>query len=133
MTSSLNIELIKRHELDVGSFYFYKNHIVAEVNEGIASTFEKAFQVLALGKAYYGNTTPFVYISNRVNSYSFNPTAHYKTQAMFPNLKGYAVVTYNEVNQEIAQLEQTFLNKPVAIFHKLEHALKWVEELILMD
>jgi hypothetical protein len=133
MTLSLNIELIKRHDLEVGSFYFYKNHIVAEVKEGVAFTYEKAFRILELGKAYYGNKTPFVYISNRVNSYSFNPTAHYKTQAMFPNLKGYAVVTYDEVNQEIAELEQTFLNKPVAIFHNLEHALKWVEELILMD
>lgn len=133
MTSSLNIKLIKRHDLEVGSFYFYKNHIVSEVNEGIAFSFEKAYQVLELGKAYYGSTTPFVYISNRVNSYSFNPTAHFKTQAMFPNLKGYAVVTYDEMNQEIAVMEQTFLNKPVAIFHKLEEALKWVEELILMD
>lgn len=133
MTSSLNLELIKKHDLEVGSFYFYKNHIVAEVNEGIAFTFEKAFQVLELGKAYYGNTTPFVYISNRVNSYSFNPTAHYKTQTIFPNLKGYAVVTYDEVNKEIAELEQTFLHKPVAIFHQLEHALKWVEEMILID
>ncbi len=133
MTSRLNTALIRRHDLGVGSFFFYKNYIVAEVKEGIAFTFENAYQILELGKVYYGSTTPFVYISNRVNSYSFNPTSHFKTQAMFPNLRGYAVVIYDEMNQEIAEMEQTFLNKPVAIFHKLKDALNWVEELILID
>ncbi len=133
MTSSLNIELIKRHDLEVGSFYFCKNHIVAGVNEGHAFTSKKAYQVLELGKAHDGNARPLVYISNRVNSYSFNPTAHFKTQAMFHNLKGYAIVTYDEMNLEIAEMEQTFLNNPIAIFHKLRDTLKWAEELILTD
>lgn len=133
MTSRLNTELVRKHDLEVGSFYFYKNHIVAEVKEGIAFTFENAFQVLELGKVYYGDTVPFVYISNRINSYSFNPTAHFKTQSMFPNLKGYAVVTYDAINHEIAEMEQTFLNKPMAIFNSLQDALHWTEKLILID
>ncbi len=133
MTSRLNIAFIKRHDLEVGSFFFYKNHIVAEVNEDLAFTFENAYLVLELGKVYYGSTTPLVYISNRVSSYSFNPTSHLKTRAMFPNLKGYAVVIYDKMNHEIAEMKQTFLNKPVAIFHKLKDALNWDEELILID
>lgn len=133
MSSKINRALIKKYALDVGDFYFYENYMVAEVKEGIAFSFENATEILKLGKIHYNNTTPFVYISNRKNSYSFNPTSHFKTAPMFPNLKGFASVTYDPINNEIAEMEQSFLNTPSRNFNTLEDALNWVEELILMD
>lgn len=133
MSSKINRTLIKKYILDVGDFYFYENYMVAEVKEGIAFSFENAAEMLKVAKMHYSNTTPFVYISNRTNSYSFNPTSHFKTAPMFPNLKGFASVTYDPINNEIAEMEQSFLNKPSRNFYNLEDAINWVEEMILMD
>lgn len=133
MVQGSNKGLIKKHDLAVGTFYFYENYIVAEVKEGIAFTLENAAEMLELAKTYYGNITPFAYISNRINSYSFNPTAHFKTVAMFPNFQGYATVTYDDVNHDIAHLEQSFMNRPTQNFRSLEDAIAWVEELIVKD
>ena len=114
-------------------FYFYENFLVSEVKAGVAFTLENAKEMLELAKMHFGKKIPFVYIANRINSYSFNPTAHFKTAAMFPNLKGYGVVIYDSMNLEIAQMEQSFFNKPVNIFSSLEDAINWVDELIMMD
>jgi len=133
MSAKINKELLEKHELAVGTISFYKNYMIVEAKEGIAFSYENATELLELCKAYYSNTTPFVYISNRVNSYSFNPTSHFKTAPMFPNLKGYAVVVYDAMSYDIAKMEQTFLNAPVQIFQGLEEAIAWVAELIVMD
>ncbi len=124
---------IAKHKLDVGTFTFFANYMIAEVNEGVAVAYENAKEMLMLAKRYYGNTTPFVYITNRINSYSFNPTAHFKTAPMFPNLKGYAVVTYDAINHDIAEMEQTFMTKPSKNFQSLEEAISWAESLIVKD
>lgn len=133
MAKDSDRKLIKRHDLDVGTFYFYRNYMVAEVKENIVFALENAMGMLQLAKAYFGNKTPFVYITNRVNSYSFNPTVHYKTVAMFPNLKGYATVTYDAINHEIAHMEEFFMNRPVKNFRNLEDAIAWAEDLIIKD
>ncbi|MBA6313642.1 hypothetical protein [Cellulophaga baltica] len=133
MTSQLNRTLIKRYQLTIGTFYFYENYVVSEVNEGIALSFETLQEVIQLGKEHYGKHTPFVFISNRVNSYSFNPTSHFKTVPMFPNVKGFAVVVYDSINKEIAEMEQTFVHKPVHIFDDLSDAIIWAEKLIIAD
>lgn len=133
MLRHINRALIKKYDLDIGSFYFYENYVVSEIKEGVSFTFEKAAEMLELSKVYYGNKTPFVSISNRIHSYSFDPTSHFKSTAMFPNLKGYAVVIYDVINDKIARMEQPFLHKPANTFHNLKDAIDWVEELILVD
>ncbi len=127
MTQDSIEKLVKRHDLAVGTFYFYENYMVAEIKEGIALAYENATEMLGLAKEYFGNKTPFVYIINRINSYSFNPTAHFKTVALFPNIVGYATVTYDEINHDIAQLEESFMNRPTKKFRALEEAIEWGE------
>ncbi|MDH7444409.1 hypothetical protein [Aquimarina sp. 2201CG14-23] len=133
MFQNISKNLIKKHDLEIGSFYFYKNFVVSEMNEGISLSFDKAAKLFHLAKEYYGNNIPFVYISNRKNSYSFEPTSHFKSAKMFPNIKGYGVITYNHINDKIASLEQSFLNIPTKIFDSIEDAILWVDELIPHD
>ena len=52
---------------------------------------------------------------------------------MFPNLKGFATVTYDSINSEIAEMESSFVNIPNKNFDTLQAAIAWVEELILID
>lgn len=129
----INKKLIKKYELDIGTVYFYENYVVSEIKKGIVLNFEKATQLLLLGKEYYGNKVPFVYISNRIHSYSFEPTSHYKSTELFPNLIGFAVVSYDPIGTEVAKLEQVFLNKPTRIFSSLDEAIEWVAQLIIPD
>lgn len=131
--AQINTAILKKCDLKIGTIYFYENYVVSEIKEGVVLTYENAIHMLELAKTYYGNTTPFVYISNRKNSYSFDPTAHFKTTALFPNLRGYAVVIYNAMNEQVAKMEQSFMNKPANIFKTLDEAVSWVEELIIMD
>ena len=133
MLQNNNKDFIRKHELDIGSFYFYKNFLVSEMNEGASLNYDKATKLFLLAKEYYGNNIPFVYISNRKNSYSFEPTTHFKSAKLFPNLKGYGVVSYDSINNKIASLEQSFLNVPTKIFDNLEEAKLWIRELILHD
>lgn len=129
----INEKLIKKSEIDIGVVYFYKNYVITEINRGVILNFDKAAKLFQLGIEYYGTKVPFVYISNRIHSYSFEPTSHFKSTELFPNLKGYGVVIYDHLNSEVAKLEQAFINKPTAIFHNLEEAVLWAEELIIID
>ncbi|MBQ4820309.1 hypothetical protein [Aquimarina sp. MMG016] len=134
MVQKINRALIKKYDLDIGVVYFYKNFVVTEIKDETVMNFDKAAVLFRLCKKYYGNKTPFVYISNRVNSYSFEPTAHFKSVPLFPNLKGYSAVIYNKVSNDIAEMERNFLvNVPTEIFYSLEEAINWVDQLIIRD
>ncbi len=125
--------LIKKYDLEIGSFYFYANFVIGEIKEGIITTHENSRELFLIGKEYYGLATPFVYISNRVNSYSFDPTGHYKSMKLFPNLKGFAVVAYNIRSEKVANLEQVFIDVPTKIFNNLKSAVHWAEQLTTIN
>ncbi|WP_027395519.1 hypothetical protein [Aquimarina latercula] len=130
MIHDFNKKLLHKHELAIGLFYFYKNHIISEVKEGVTLTFENCSELFEIIHSYYGTSTPFVYISNRKNSYSFVPTGHFKSSKLFPNFIGYGVVTYDAINTKVATLEQSFLENETKIFDDLNEALLWAQELI---
>ncbi|AXT53330.1 hypothetical protein D1818_21795 [Aquimarina sp. BL5] len=130
MVHDFNEKLIHKHQLSIGSFYFYKNHIISEIKEGIILSFENCSDLFERIHSYYGTTIPFVYISNRKNSYSFVPTGHFKSSKLFPNFTGYGVVTYDAINNKVATLEQSFLETSTGIFNSLDDALLWADELI---
>lgn len=133
MSHKINRRLIKKYSLDIGSFYFYKNFIIGEIIESVNLNFESGKKLFELAKIHYKDTIPFVYISNRINSYSFIPTGHYKTIELFPNLKGYAIVVYNDINYKIAELEQFYISWQSNIFTTLEDAIEWSENIITSD
>ncbi|QWX83812.1 hypothetical protein H0I23_15370 [Cellulophaga sp. HaHaR_3_176] len=133
MKTRIDRTLIKNYILEVGKLNFYPNYVVSEIKEGVALSFKNATEIVRLTKLHYGNETPFIYIANRKNSYSFNPTAHYKTIPEFPNLKGFAAVVYSDINKDIAQLEKSFIKKPVEAFKSLESAILWAESIIITN
>ncbi|AXT63327.1 STAS/SEC14 domain-containing protein [Aquimarina sp. AD10] len=132
MIDKIDKKLIKKYTLKIGQVYFYENFFVAEINEGITLNFEKSAILFELAQMHYTDKTPFVCISNRKNSYSFEPTSHFKSEKLFPNLKGFAAVIYDDISKEVASLEQAFINKiPSRIFYSLKDAIDWVDELIV--
>ncbi len=117
-------------ELDIGMFFFYPNMVVSQMNEGVIVNFDNVLPVFLKGLQYYTSETPLVYISNRINSYSFDPTLHLEAREVFSNLKGYGVVVYNDMNLRIAKLEQEFINCPLRIFNTLEEARIWGRQVV---
>ena len=130
MSKRENSDFIKKHTLDIGEISFYKKYLIVRINNGVSLDYESASPILELAYFYYSDQKPFVYITDRINSYSFNPTAHFTTTRNFPNVKGYAVVAHNSLKRNIAVMEQQFLNIPKKIFTSVDDAIAWAEQII---
>jgi hypothetical protein len=115
--------LNKIRETDIGVVYFYGNIIVFEANEGVVMSYKTGFSVLVKGLNYLGANS-WVYISNRVNSYSIKPI-DYKYLNEVPTLAAIGVVNYTEVGHTNAELEAKFCKKPFQMFHNLTEAVIW--------
>ena len=59
-------------ETDLVTVYYYDGIVVVEAHEGVTLSYKTAFSILVKGLRYTC-MNPFVYISNRINSYSLNP------------------------------------------------------------
>lgn len=125
-----NVKPIAEHIVDTGRFVFYQNISIAEVAEGTHVTFEKISDMLQIAEQVYGNKTPFVYISNRINSYSIDPLGYYEAIKLFPNLMAYAIVAKTRRRRALVVLEKLFIKKPIRVFDNLESAIKWAEGII---
>lgn len=123
-------ELIVEHDLDIGKFSFYPNYIVSEFAEGVHVTKANALQPIQLAQKIYSDQRPFIYVSHRLHSYSMDPVGYGEVVAMFPNFRGFAIVSQNRYRRMLANLEKLFIKKPIAVFYTLEDAFVWAEELL---
>lgn len=110
-------------ETDIGVVYFYGNIVVFEADEGVTLSYKTGFSLLLKGLTIIGGK-PFVYISNRTNSYSIKPM-DYKYINKVPTMKSFGIVTYSEVGRSNAELESNFCKKPFRIFDNLTEAVIW--------
>jgi hypothetical protein len=113
---------------DIVTIYFYEGIVVVEAEEGVTLSYKTGFSILVSGLKYLGNR-PFVYITNRVNSYSVNPNDYIYLEKI-PTLKGLGIVTPNEIGMQNAELELNFFKKPMEIFSSLSEAYQWGMEVL---
>jgi flavin-dependent dehydrogenase len=129
-TSSIDKVPIAEHELEIGRMTFYPNIIVGEVGEGMHITFESATIAAQVIAQTYKGTIPFVYISNRVNSYSMDPVAYKELFSLVPNLLGFAVVSESKRRRMLSNLERMFVKKPMRVFSSMDEAFDWAHKLL---
>ena len=129
-TTGLQSQLIAEHRLEIGNFQFYTNIIVGEFAEGVHVTRLNALKPIQLAQKTYEDNRPFVYISNRLNSYSIDPVGYTEVVGMFPNFKGFAIVSQNKYRRMLAAVEKLFIKKPISVFHNIEEAFEWSNELL---
>lgn len=122
--------LITTLETEIGRFEYYQNYIVGKINEGVHVTYEAAAEPLQVGAQIFGYGKDFIYISDRTNSYSIEPTGYYDASKMFPNFKGLAIVAKNKRRRMLANLERLFMKRPIKVFENLEDAFTWANELL---
>ncbi|MBT0608960.1 hypothetical protein [Aequorivita echinoideorum] len=115
-------------ETDIGKLYFYENIVVMEVDEGVVLSYKNGFSILIQGLNILEGR-PFVYISNRIHSYSIK-LPDYKYLNKVPTLRGVAVVTYTEVASMNIMLEATFCKKPFRQFGTMADAYNWSRNLL---
>ena len=117
------------YKFEFGTFYFFEHIVVSEINEGVTLVFDNTKDLIQLiNDTYQGR--PFGYLSNRVNSYSVDPTGYYKVEEQFPNMAGFAVVYYSPFMQGTLKIEKLFLNAPFQGFDELNKAFDWLEYLV---
>lgn len=115
-------------ENDIANVYFYDNLVVVEVTEGMNITIKNGLSLL-LKILSTLRTKPWVYISNRVNSYSVDPN-DYKYLNKIPTLQGIAIVDIKESGKASAILEQSFSKKPLKIYDSMTDAVEWANTIL---
>ncbi|WP_256867521.1 hypothetical protein [Winogradskyella forsetii] len=106
----------------------YDNYLVVVIKEGVNVTPKHNSVLVEIAKKYY-STSPFVYITHRINSYSVDPKIYHET-VQIKTLKGFAVVSSNYQAKINAQIEKMFFNKPFEIFTNLKDAVTWANEVV---
>ena len=116
-------------QYDFGTFYFFDNVVISEINEGISLVFDDTLELIEQIKKYYQGR-PFGYLSNRIYSYSVDPTGYFKVEENFPNLAGFAVVMHNRFTNGALKIEKMFLAAPFEGFMTLGEAFTWLNALV---
>lgn len=130
ISPSTKQDLIVEHKFEVGKFLFYTNIVVGEFYEGAHVTKENAIEPISIAQQIYSDYKPVVYISHRINSYSMDPVGYQEVIEMFPNFKGFAIVSQNKYRRMIASLEKLFVKKPIGVFDNMDSAFFWAENLL---
>jgi len=130
ITPNIEQEFIVEHELKIGKFSFFQNIIVGEFYEGVHVTKSNAIEPILIAQQIYGEYKPIVYISHRRHSYSMDPIGYKEVVDMFPNFKGFAIVSKNKYRRKLAALEKLFIKKPVSTFDNLDSAIFWAKKLL---
>ncbi len=101
----------------------YKTIVIVEISEGIKISYENGIKVFERLKSILGDQ-PWVYISNRVNSYSLDPN-DYRYFNEIETLRGIGVIQYEESIKTASELEKMFIQKPFKTFNDLNSAIEW--------
>ena len=120
---------LRTYELEIGTFRFYENIVIGQIREGMQIDLDNSLPLFALAWEQYRNK-PVVYISDRKNSYSLDPTMHYETKKLVPFVAGYAWVVYDDRCEKVARLEERFLDFPTEVFRSMQPALEWAWNLL---
>jgi len=114
----------------IATVYIYNKRIaVVEVNEGVNLSYTSAASLLFKGLLAFRNRH-WVYISNRVNSYSVVPT-DYEYLHKIGTLKALSIVVPPDTDPSKTAIEQIFCRKPFKLFTSgLEEAMIWAEKVL---
>lgn len=112
--------------------YFYnKTIVIVEVHEGVTLSYRTGLSILFQTIGILRNRN-WVYISNRVNSYSVVPT-DYNILHKIPTLQALAIVTNEDGGRLKPHVEELFCKKPFNLFDDLESAAKWAEKSLMQQ
>ena len=104
----------------------YDNYIVSIMFEGINLTPDKNDILLNIATKYFKNSN-FGYITNRIHSYSVDPSIYIETSKI-ENLVSFAIVSSKQIHISNTEIEKLFYKKAFKHFTTLKDAIKWTEK-----
>tara|TARA_R110000787_G_scaffold60220_8_gene136576 strand:- start:18506 stop:18874 length:369 start_codon:yes stop_codon:yes gene_type:complete len=107
----------------------HDNYIVVVVFEGINLTSDKNDILLNIATKYFKNTN-FGYITNRIHSYSVDPSIYIETSKI-ENLVSFSIVSSKIIHISNTKIEKLFYKKPFKHFFNLEDTIEWTKNIIL--
>ena len=124
--SKLSDRIIETHSVKSGKFYFLKDIVVAEFNEGVHIEFNSSQEYISLIIDFYGHERPFGYICNRINDFSISPLDYPKFNRVLYNLTVYGIVNNNHFDHINCSIEKRFCDKPYQVYTDLYTAYNQV-------
>lgn len=121
------------HISEYGVYYFFKDYIIAEINQGVIYTWDSAQDVIQAARDHYGENYSISYITNRINKYSIKPTDWLKFFNTKNTLNGYAIVSYTKYAWVNSLIEKMFMKTRVERFTSLLDAIEWAKEVNLKN
>ncbi len=107
----------------------HKDYVLTVMTEGITVIPKYNELLMMVAEQYYKNK-PFVYISNRINSYSVDPSIHLEMNKI-PNLIGFAVISNNPIQKMQTKLEKSLFKKEYKLFNTMKSAIDWKNMIII--
>lgn len=126
--STLHFDLEDVHILESGTFYFFEDFIVSEINEGVNFNWRQAQEVIKLAENHYGVNAKVAYISNRHYSYSLVPQDWLTFFEARNSISAFAVVSYNKRQRSDILIERLFFKSKIKKFYDLHEAIVWARE-----
>ncbi len=120
--------MTKYYDLGFTKIEIQVDYIKSTINEGHLVTPDHTKLLMEFVKKYFDNK-PFVYISNRINSYSIDPTIYHEATKI-NNLIAVAVVSKNERQRKLTELESKFFDKKLKYFTNIKEALVWKNKIL---
>lgn len=118
--------MITSIKYDFCEIKIFDNYIIVVMFEGINLTPEKNDVLLSIATKYFKNSN-FGYITNRIHSYSVDPSIYLETSKI-ENLVSFAVVSSKQIIISNTKIEKLFFKKPFKHFTLLEDAINWTEK-----
>ncbi|WP_179006007.1 hypothetical protein [Winogradskyella forsetii] len=133
--SNLYSEVLKELNYEFGDVFIFDGFVISEVKEGVSYSWELHGKptVKAVVDFLKTDGSDVVYISHRINSYSVVPMDWLKFYKQSLNLKGYGIVTYNNVSTISSVIENLFFKKQIRRFITIESAIQWAKLIDLVE
>lgn len=116
-------EALEIHKLEFGSFYFFDTFLLAEIFEGVNFDWPKAQKILALSDTFYPSDFKPHYISNKINSYSIDPTIWLKILTTKRRISTYIIIDNNPSAKFNLVFEKHFFKGQIKIVNNIDDAI----------
>ncbi|RMB59536.1 hypothetical protein EAX61_08100 [Dokdonia sinensis] len=118
--------MIKHYHLEVSEVFIYDNFLVNQIYEGQDIQPHHNNLLKTIIQEHFASS-PLIYISNRLHSYSVNPLIYIEA-GHITNLVAMAMVIHDDEQRRMAMFEKTFFKKPFKIFENLTEAIVWSKQ-----
>ncbi len=126
--TEFNKDVLLKISYSFGKVFIFKTFIVAEINEGVSFTWENHAEVVIEDLVNFlgTNGSDMVYISNRINDYSFVPSDWLNYFNKYA-LKGYCVVSQSKIGIINTKIENLFVKTKMRHFRNIYDAVNWAK------